>query len=193
MTRLLYWQLQRKAFLAKWSKLDWSKQDCELADEVGLSRERIRVIRQQVGAPKSTHHHRLRKTAAALQWAKTNLDKLKGLSGAEVGRKYGLSRYWRTGPLCKFLQPFLRDGRHIRNHRWDLMNFRLPNRDLERIWRLPRNMVAAYRSRKRRPPSPWRFKPGTGDIQCSGQGQLQAYHRAVKAEERNAARYFAQA
>ena len=86
-------QLQREAFLAKWSKVDWSKQNCELADEMGLSRERIRQIRQEVGASKPTHlHRRIRKSAQALQWAKDNLEKLRGLSLAELGRKYGLSR-----------------------------------------------------------------------------------------------------
>ena len=88
MTRLLYSQLRRKAFLAKWSKVDWSKLNCELADETGLSRERIRQIRQRVGAPKPTHRSRRRKTAKALQWAKDNLEKLKGLSKAELTRKY---------------------------------------------------------------------------------------------------------
>src|SRR5713101_2843474 len=46
-------QLRRKAFLAKWSAVDWSKQNTELGAEMGLSRDRIRQIRQLVGAPKS--------------------------------------------------------------------------------------------------------------------------------------------
>ena len=46
MTHLLSLQFRRKAFLAKWSKLDWSKQNSELADEAGVCRERIRQIRQ---------------------------------------------------------------------------------------------------------------------------------------------------
>jgi hypothetical protein len=133
----------------------------------------------------------MRKTAAALQWAKDNLDKLKGLSAAELGRKYGLSGGWRGGPLYPFLKPFLRDGRRIRKHRWDLMNWRLPDRNLERIWKLPYGLARAYRWRNRRPPPIWRFKPGNGQCRFSGRGQLQAYHRAVQAEEQNAARYFA--
>lgn len=99
MTRLSARQLQRKAFLAKWSKVDWSKQNCELAVEMGLSGERIRQIRQQLGAPKATHHHQARKTAQRLQWAKDNLDKLKGLSAAELGRKYGLKARLKLRPL----------------------------------------------------------------------------------------------
>jgi hypothetical protein len=38
------------------------------------------------------------------------------------------------------------------------MDFRLPDRNLERIWRLPYGLARAYRWRKRRPPPKWRFK-----------------------------------
>ena len=193
MTRLSPRQLRRQAFLAKWTKVDWSKQNCELAAGLGLSGERIRQIRQQLGAPKSTHHRRMRKTTRALQWARDNLDKLKGLSGSELRRKYGLSRQWRAGPLYQVLKPLLRDGRRIRKHRWDLMNFRLPGRDLERIWRLPRKMATMYRLRNRLPPPAWRYRPGNRHIKLSGLRQLQAYQRSARAEEQNAARYFAQA
>jgi hypothetical protein len=183
-------QLQRRAFLAKWSKVDWSKQNCELADEIGLRRERIRQIRKQLGAPESTHSNQRRKSGTGLQWARDNLEKLKGLSAAELGRRYGLGSRWRGGPLYPFLKPFLRDGRGIRKHRWDLMDFRIPDRNLERIWRLPYGLARAYRWRKQRPPPKWCFKPGSGHRRFSGRVQLQANHRAVKAEEQNAARYF---
>ena len=184
-------QLQRKAFLAKWSKVDWSTQNCELADEMGLSRERIRQIRQQVGASKPTHlHRRIRKSAQALQWAKDNLEKLKGLSWAELMRKHGLSR-WRGSAVYQFLKPFLRNGR--RKHRWDLMNFRLPNQDLERIWRLPFNIAGRHRVRKQLQQPTWYYRQGRGYMHFSGRGEREAYRRAVKAEERNAARHFAQA
>ena len=193
MTRLSARQLQRRAFLAKWSKVDWSKQNCELADEMGLSGERIRQIRKQLGAPKPTHPDRKRITRQAFKWAKDNLDELKGLTWAELQRKYGLADYWRRSPLHSFLKPFLRDGTLIPKHPWDQMNFRLPNRDLERIWRLPFNVVPEHRFRKQRPPPKWRCKPGRGGIPFSGRADREAYHRAVKAEERKAARYFARA
>jgi hypothetical protein len=184
-------QLQREAFLAKWSKVDWSKSNAELADQAGLSRERLRQIRQRVGVPKPTHrHNRVRKSAEALQWAKDSLDKLRGLSLVELRRKYGLS-CWRGSAVYQFLKPFLRNG--SRKHRWDLMSFELPNRDLERIWRLPYNLAGPHRVRKQLQQPKWYFGPGRRYKDFRGQGQLKAYRRAVKAEERNAARYFAQA
>ena len=160
---------------------------------MGLTQERIRQVRQLLGAPKPSHPHRPRKCAEALQWAKDNLEKLIGMSAAQLRREHGLTLGWRSGPLFDFLKPFLRDGRIIRKHRWDLMNFRLPNRDLRRIWRLPYNMPQGYRQRRRRPPPTWHVKPGKGGIQFSGPADRQAYQRAVKAEERKAARCFAQA
>ena len=193
MTRLLRRQLRRKAFSAKWSKLDWSKTNAELADELGLTGERIRQIRLKARAPKSARAHQMRKTTAALQWAKDNLEQIKGLTAAELGRKHGINLRWRRGPLYQFLKPFLRNGILFKKHRWDLMNFKLPNRDLERIWKLPRYMVTAYRFRNRRPRPTWRSRRGCGPTQLIGRGQLQAYLRAVKAEEQNAARCFARA
>jgi hypothetical protein len=186
-------QLQRRAFLARWSKLDWSKQDCELAAEMGLSGERLRQIRQQLGAPKPTHPHRRRTTRQALEWAKDNLDKLEGLSWAELQRKHGLTNYWRRSPLHSFLRPFLRNGSHARKHPWDSMNFSLPNGDLARMWRLPYSQVASYRSENQRGRSRWRLKLESVCLRFSGRRELQAYRRALKAEERNAARHFAQA
>jgi len=191
MNRLLYTQFRRKALLAKWSKLDWSKSNSELADEAGLSRERLRQIRQAVGVPKPAHrHNRLPKSAKVMQWAKDNLEKLKGLSGTELRRKYGLG-FWRGTALYQFLRPFLRDGR--RKHRWGLMDFRLRNRDLERIWRLPHNVVGSHRCAKQLSRSTWYFRRGRGYTHLDGRGQIEAYRRTVKAEERKAARYFAQA
>jgi len=179
-------RLQRKALLAAWAEWDWSKSNAELADERGLSRERLRQIRQLVGAPKPAHRrHRMRKAAKVMQWAKDNLDKLKGLSRVELVRKYGLCR-WQGSALDQFLKPFLRDGR--RKHRWDLMNFRLPNRDLERIWETPSKMVGSYRFRFRLPRSTWCLRRGPGGTRFSVREQLQAYRRAVQAEERKAAR-----
>jgi len=86
MNRLSPRQLRRRAFLAKWSKVDWSKQNCQLADEMDLSRERIRQIRAQLGAPKPTHPGKQRRCVEEVQWAKDNLEKLKGMSGPEVVR-----------------------------------------------------------------------------------------------------------
>jgi hypothetical protein len=192
MARLSFRQRQRKVSLAKWSKVDWSKQDCVLADELRVNAETIRQVRQQLAAPKPTHPKRRRKTTRALQWGKDNLDKLKGFSGAELQRKYGLKDSWRHPPLYWFLKPFLRNTIHATKHPWGRMDFHLPNGDLARIWRVPYSQVASHRSENRRSRPRWRRKPESAGIIFRRQRQLLAYLRAMKAEEKKAARYFAQ-
>jgi hypothetical protein len=178
---------------AKWRSWDWSKQNAELAREKGLSNERVRQIRHLLGAPKSPHHNhkrtrtQTRQTLMKLQWAAKNLDRLKGLSAAELRRKYGFDR---RGPVYEFLKArgVLRDGNY--KHRWDLMNWELPSLALERVWKLPFNLAACYRSRKRPAGPRWTLFGGPAALQR--RGELRAYNRAVQAEERKAAKYFAE-
>jgi hypothetical protein len=185
-------ELAHKASLAKWAKWDWTKRNFELADETHLSRERISQIRKMVGAPKPKGPRQARHTVAALRWATENLDRLEGLSQAEVGRKYGLNLQWSAGPIVAFLRPLLRDGNRFQKHRWDLMNFQLPSRDLDRVWKLPYNLAAYYRWHKGLPRPRWRYRPQLELLQFKGRRRLPAYRRAVMAEERRAARWFAQ-
>ena len=185
-------QLAHKASLAKWAKWDWTKRDFELADEMHLSRERIRQIRKVVGAPKPKGPCSARHTVAALRWATENLDRLEGLSRAEASRKYGLNLQWSGSLLLAFVKPLLRDGNQFPKHRWDLMNFQLPSRALERIWKLPYNLAAYQRWRKGLPRPKWRYRPQLERSRFKGRRQCQAYRRAIRAEERKAARWFAQ-
>jgi hypothetical protein len=192
MARLSFRQRQRKVFLAKWSKVDWSKQNCVLAGEFGLTQERVSGIRKQLAAPKPTYPKRRRKTTQALQWAEDNLDKLKGLSGAELQREYGLKDSRRRNPLYSFLKPFLRNTRHATKYPWDLMNFHLPSGDLARIWRVPYGQVVAHRFEYRRSRPRWRLRRGSAGIQSLGRRQIQEHLLIVKAEEQKATRHFAQ-
>ena len=184
-------ELRREAYLAKWRSWDWSKQHVELARETGLSRERIRQIRQLLGAPKSPHHGSYsasrRQNTLALQWAADNLDRLKGLSGEEVRRKYGFPRHLHVYEFLR-AKGVLRNGNLIRKYRWGQMNFELPNGVLQRIWKLPLYRATTYRSRKRLPAPKWSLVGGLGALQR--RGELRAYNRAVQAEERKAARYY---
>jgi hypothetical protein len=186
-------ELRRAPYLAKWRSWDWSKQDVELASEAGLSKERIRQIRQLLGAPRSPYHGSYpasrRQNIITLQWAAENLDRLRGLSGAEVERKYGFKRYLHVYTFLK-AKGILRNGNLIRKFRWGLMNFELPNGVLQRIWKLPLYRATTYRSRKRLPAPKWTLTGGLAALQR--RGELRAYNRAVQAEERKAAKYFAE-
>ena len=91
-------------------------------------------------------------------------------------------------PVYEYLkaQGVLRNGR--RKYRWDLMNWELPSGVLQRIWRLPLNMAATYRYRNRLAAPKWPLVSGPGGLQR--RGELRAYNRAVKAEERKAAIHY---
>ncbi len=181
----------REPYLAKWRSWDWAKQDVELARETGLSRERLRQIRRLLGVPRPPHHGSRpasrRQNALALQWAAENLDRLKGLSAAEVERKYGFKQHLPVYALLK-AKGVLRDARLIREYRWSLMKFELPDGGLQRIWKLPLYRATRYRSEKRLPAPRWNLIGGRAALPRGG--ELRAYNRAVQAEERKAAKYF---
>ena len=185
-------QQQLDANRARWRKWDWSKQDRELARQKGLSRQRLTQIRQILGVPQSPdrgkHLAQIRRTTITLQWVAKNLERLKGLRAVEVRRKYGLDPH---SPQFEFLKAkgILRDGWFVRGQQWNLMNFELPSGVLERIWRLPFHAATSYRSRKRLAAAKWTLRGGPKAMQRHG--GLSAYHRAVQAEERKAAKYFA--
>jgi hypothetical protein len=183
----------REPNLVKWRSWDWSKQDVVLAREAGLSRERIRQIRQLLGAPRSPHHGsdsaRRRQNILALQWAAENLDRLRGMSGAELEQKHGYNRDSRVYAFLK-AKGVLRNGNFNRKYRWDLMNLELPNGVLERIWKLPLYRAYTHRWQKRLPAPRWKLIGRRARL--PRRGELPAYRRAVQAEERKAAKYFAE-
>jgi len=176
-------QLRHAAYVATWRGVDWTKQNIELAAERSLTPERIRQVRRLFGIPPSPRHGRQHTTRTALQWAQDNLQQLRGLTFDEVRQEFGRSIN-RCGPLYHFLkeQAVLRDGRI--KHPWERMNFALPSRDLGRIWKLPFNMAASYRYRKRLGQPKWSFKGGR--LRLPEGRHRRAYLRAVRAEERKA-------
>ena len=70
------------------------------------------------------------------------------------------------------------------------MNFELPNGVLQRIWKLPLYRATGHRWRKRLPAPRWNLIGGPAAL--PKRGELRAYNRAVQAEERKAAQYFAE-
>ncbi len=183
-------QIRHAAWVAKWRAVDWTRQNVELAAETGLTHERIRQIRQILGVRRSPRHWRHRATAAVLEWVRNNAGKLRGLTAEEAREKYGLHIY-PGSPLQKYLKThrLLRDARC--KHPWKQMNFALPNCELDRIWRLSRNLSASHRWLAGLPPGRWQITAGLDPLRK--RGQLRAYLRAVKAEERKAERYYATA
>jgi len=179
-------RLRRQRFLAKWRAWDWTKQNVELAAETGLSTERIRQIRRILGAPPSPYHLQRPAVRRLLAWAKDNLDKLRGMTWREIQQMHGLD-VARGGRLYDFLRQHKVCRFGNLRHPWDQMNFELPSSVLQRVWKLPRNMVASYRLRKGLAPARWPLKGRLAYLRK--RGPLRGFLRAVKAEEKKAQRY----
>ena len=121
-----------------------------------------------------------RRLVQELQWSNDNLEKLRGLTAAQVRQKCGLRLHY-AGAVLRFLreQGVLRDGR--RKYAWEQMNFALPSRDLARIWRVSFNVVAKHRRVRGLGPARWLVIGGLGGVKR--RGELEEYLRALKAEE----------
>lgn len=90
---------------------DWSRQDCELAEVHGLSRERIRQLRRALRATKARHYHRER-TNGARRLVAWDAQLPAGVvpSTAEASRALGLKEKW-TRELASMVGVRLVDGR----------------------------------------------------------------------------------
>jgi len=62
----------RHRILSTWVAVDWSKQDIVIAEEMKVSRERVRKVRQILGAPKPKMARRRRQRLHP--WQKMNFD-----------------------------------------------------------------------------------------------------------------------
>lgn len=68
-----------------WTKVNWSKQDIVLAEDLGLSRERIRQMRKVLRKPKPKHE-RCRRISAYIKLSKVKTIKL---TLKQIAKKYG--------------------------------------------------------------------------------------------------------
>lgn len=135
-----------------WDAVDWCKRDAEIARELDISRERVRQVRAARGIGPSAQRalvHRFGK------WIVANREKLDGLPVYEVLKMFG----------CDLSQQVAR--RLLRLHgikphdpasRWRGIDWRLPNRDLARIWSTSAKYIANIRARLDVGPAEWDAK-----------------------------------
>lgn len=68
--------------------IDWSKQDIVLAEENGISRERIRQLRKSLNKPKSLKHRQKRNSEGYnMNWSQVDWT----MSNSKIGRLFGMS------------------------------------------------------------------------------------------------------
>lgn len=138
---------------------EWTK-DTEIAKAFGMSRERVRQLRNQLQKPKSKLEHLSQNQTAVMLWLRDHRSEVEGKAlkeAAEIIPANGLSRT----AMYKLLQlhtdiefaPGSKEKR--RGFDWDSVNWKLPNIVLQMIYDMPKNAVANSRGRNFKEKPAW--------------------------------------
>jgi hypothetical protein len=140
---------RRSVSKEQWNKVDWSERDADIARDLGVTRECVRLARRMRGMGPSAPQAATRELG---HFILANAEKLHGLPVDEVLSQSGsdLPYY-----VCRRL---LREH-GIRPHEpqspLNNMDWRLPNRDLAKIWGIDARYIANLRARGDVGPSMW--------------------------------------
>lgn len=159
-----------------WSNVDWSLRNAEIARRMGVSDERVRVVRETTGAgpPAPTDAERFRAFVAANKPALRGLTAHEAMAAAEVRlNPTTASEILRAAGVRPARKPGV--GSVLAN----VGDWRLPSPDIARLWGLAVATVNTYRSRRRKPPPLW-------SVQSPRTFTDPEYLKAVTAEERKA-------
>ena len=161
-----------KPSIVDWTRADWTKRDSDIARTLGVSRERVRQIRQRNGIARASTPIRRFEQFVAEQ-------------GERLGTMTVQQAVEESGEqLC------LSAGRHVlrlagitaaRRSEHRKLDWRLPNRDLASIWGLSGHYVATLRLRLRAGPAKW-------DLHGGATIDDAAYRNLLRAEKLNARR-----
>lgn len=156
----------------EWEKVDWSQRDADIARKLGVSRERVRQVRAARGVGPSAHRADVQRFA---RWSRSRREKLHGVPVADALRLFG-------GGLSHQVARRVLRAAGVRPHdpgsRWRDVDWRLPNRDLARIWTTSPKYVANIRARLKVGPALW--------DSIRGKVAEPRYRQAFSAEQRKA-------
>ncbi len=120
---------------------DWlEKRDVDLAREHGLSRERIRQIRKSLGKDNPNK----KKSSFSLEITK-NWNSFKNLTNTQISETLKCGYFTVTKNLKKQGLKAIRGK--LTKYPIEQINWRLPNPELEKIWKMSFNIAAVYRSK----------------------------------------------
>jgi hypothetical protein len=124
-----------------WQQVDWCLRDAEISRSLGISRERVRQVRASRGIGPSEYR-------AAIQrfdrWVVTNRDRLNGQPLQHIMRMFGSEI---SPQVARRLLRLHQIKPHDATTRWRGIDWRLPNRDLARIWSANAKYIANLRAR----------------------------------------------
>ena len=144
-TKAAHWEV--------WRTWDWSRQDFELADEHGISRERVRQIRTEFGFPASARY-RCHRDSGELRFQAAFGDERPPLTAMAVAELLGIGTSWACQLMKRFGMPNV-DPQAL--YDWDAQDWRKPTRVIAAETGATRVTVSAERRRGNRGPSaePW--------------------------------------
>jgi hypothetical protein len=152
-----------------WELVDWCQRDAEIARKLDISRERVRQVRAARGVGPSAHRALVHRFS---RWINTNRERLHGMPVYEVLKIFGCD-------LSQQVARRLLRAHGIKSHdpasRWRGIDWRLPNRDLARIWSTSAKYIANIRARLEVGPAHW-------DAKNSRIEQIVEYQQALAQE-----------
>ena len=133
----------------QWNKVDWRKRDAEIARELGVTRECVRLVRRARGIGPSAAQTAVRQLEGFIA---SHRDDLHGLLVEDVIRHSG------TDLPYHVVRRVLREqdvSPHEPQSPLREIDWRLPNRDLAEVWGTTARYVANLRARLRTGPAQW--------------------------------------
>lgn len=146
----------------KLDSVDWEQtKDIDIARQFGVSRERVRQLRAQLGKPDCQVSRLGQKAVAVLNWAKQNREGLDGKSIRDISELVphgGISRDQVYQLLRRTDIKFGPDTRRsYRGFNWDALNWKLPNIVLALIYGFPEYRIATTRNERYKVYPDWRL------------------------------------
>ncbi len=186
--KYIYKERLSQKIAKRWGAVDWTLQNSEIAEIMGVSRERARQIRVLFGAPLSPTHGRKLKhkheTMELLKWFHDN----RRLSGKITAHDASMrSPYPNEVATMRFRRMAKQAGfeffRPIRSELYIMpINWELPSSDIARIWKRTPQRISNHRCRVGTlPKALWRHRQGNFP---------EKYLRALLLEEKKAKKYF---
>ena len=133
----------------QWAKVDWKLRDAEIARNLGVTRECVRLVRRSKGVGPSAAQSAIREIE---HFVASHRDRLHGLLVEDVIHHSG------TDLPYHVVRRVLRDGgvkAHEPHSPLREVNWKLPNRDLAAIWGTSARYIANLRARLGVGPSHW--------------------------------------
>jgi len=160
----------------EWSKVEWDKRDAEIARDLGVTRECVRLVRKSRGMGPSAAQAATKELESFII---ANCGKLHGLLVEEVIHHSG------SGLPYHVVRRLLREN-DIRPHEAQSplrdIDWRLPNRDLAGLWGTSPRYIANLRARLAAGPAQWSAR--NGELKRN-----RAYANALVAEKQKAHRH----